>query len=92
MWQELDTISSFQYNYFFMKINGQGDKVTRNSEGFPNFTLKIHAKVTPATVDNQVWLCFNNKGFPDSSTGKESAKMQETLVQFLGQDDPLEKG
>ena len=30
--------------------------------------------------------------FPGSSTGKESAEMQETLVQFLGQEDPLEKG
>ena len=31
-------------------------------------------------------------GFPDSSVGKESACMQETLVQFLGWEDPLEMG
>ena len=31
-------------------------------------------------------------GFPDSSVGKESAWMQETLVRFLGREDPLEKG
>ena len=31
-------------------------------------------------------------GFPSSSAGKESAAMQETLVQFLGWEDPLEKG
>ena len=32
-------------------------------------------------------------GFPDSSAGKESAcNAGETLVQFLGQADPLEKG
>ena len=31
------------------------------------------------------------KGFPDSSIGKESAT-RETWVQFLGREDPLEKG
>ena len=31
------------------------------------------------------------EGFPDSSVGKESA-VQETLVRFLGQEDPPEKG
>ena len=32
------------------------------------------------------------KGFPGGSDGKESAAMQETWVQFLGWEDPLEKG
>ena len=31
-------------------------------------------------------------GFPNSSVGKESAAVQETQVQFLGWEDPLEKG
>ena len=31
-------------------------------------------------------------GFPEGSVVKESAAMQETLVQFPGQEDPLEKG
>ena len=31
-------------------------------------------------------------GFPCGSTGKESAAMRETWVQFLGWGDPLEKG
>ena len=31
-------------------------------------------------------------GFPDSSVGKDLPAMQETPVQFLGQEDPLEKG
>ena len=31
-------------------------------------------------------------GFPGSSTGKECAAMQETLVRFLDREDPLEKG
>ena len=31
------------------------------------------------------------KVFPDSSVGKESACKQETLVRFLGQEDPLER-
>jgi len=30
--------------------------------------------------------------FPDSSFGKDLPAMQETPVQFLGQEDPLEKG
>ena len=32
------------------------------------------------------------KGFPDSSVGIESDAIQETLVQFLGWEDLLEKG
>ena len=35
--------------------------------------------------------CFSRLGFPDSSVGKESACNTETLIQFLGQEDPLEK-
>ena len=35
---------------------------------------------------------FLKRGFPDSSAGKESAAMKETPVQFLGWEDPLEKG
>jgi len=31
-------------------------------------------------------------GFPCSSALKNPPAMQETLVQFLGQEDPLEKG
>ena len=31
-------------------------------------------------------------GFPGISAGKESACKQETLVGFLGQEDPMEKG
>ena len=31
-------------------------------------------------------------GFPGGSDGKESAAMQETQVQPLGWEDPLEKG
>ena len=31
-------------------------------------------------------------GFPHSSVGKESPAIQETLVQFLDQEDSLEKG
>ena len=31
-------------------------------------------------------------GFPGGSDGKDSPTMQETWVQFLGWEDPLEKG
>ena len=36
---------------------------------------------------------FLYKAFPCSSAGKKNLPvMQETLVQFLGREDPLEKG
>ena len=37
------------------------------------------------------WI-FYTLGFPDSSVGKEYACNAEDPVQFLGQEDPLEKG
>ena len=37
------------------------------------------------------WI-FPDRGFPDSSVGKESAGMQETPLWLLGWEDPLEKG
>ena len=37
-------------------------------------------------------ITYNDLGFPGSSAGKNLPAMQETLVQFLGQEDPLEKG
>ena len=36
--------------------------------------------------------CFHTLGFPSASESKESACTQETWVQSLGQEDPLEKG
>ena len=38
-----------------------------------------------------VWSSYLSKGFPGSSAGKESAFNVETLVRFLGREDPLEK-
>ena len=35
---------------------------------------------------------FSFRGFPDSSAGKESACVVRDRVQFLGWEDPLEKG
>ena len=43
------------------------------------------------TESEKEWL-YIYEGFPGSLAGKESSCMQETLVQFLGQEDPLEKG
>ena len=39
-----------------------------------------------------VELTYIITGFPDSSVGKESACNSGDLVQFLGWEDPLEKG
>ena len=38
----------------------------------------------------ELYVSHNNRGFPDSSVGKESTCNEETLVWFLGQGDPLE--
>ena len=42
-------------------------------------------------TQNCLELC-DIKGFPCGSVGKESPAMQETPVQFLGQEDLLEMG
>ena len=38
------------------------------------------------------YLNYDSLGFPDDSDSKESPAMQETWVQSLGREDPLEKG
>ena len=48
--------------------------------------LLIHPEVTALV------MTLTYRGFPDSLVGKESTAMQETTVQFLDQEDPLEKG
>ena len=40
---------------------------------------------------NERWI-YRTEGFPGGSDGKESTWMQETRVQSLGWEDPLEKG
>ena len=39
-----------------------------------------------------IFMHSQHTRLPSNSTGKESACMQETLVQLLGWEDPLEKG
>ena len=39
-----------------------------------------------------ICICKYIWGFPDSSVGKNPPAIQESLVQFLGWEDPLEKG
>ena len=48
--------------------------------------FKLYCKVT---VIKTVQYC---SGFPDNSVGKESAYNAGDPVQFLGWEDPLEKG
>ena len=48
-------------------------------------------RVYPCCSKYQSFLPFK-VSFPDSLVGKESACMQETLVQFLDGEDPLEEG
>ena len=42
--------------------------------------------------DDYVPIKLHLWGFPGDSDGKDPPAMQETWVQFLGQEDPLEKG
>ena len=45
----------------------------------------------PSSIDGHLG-CFHTLGFPSGSESKASACKQETWVQSLGQEDPLEKG
>ena len=38
------------------------------------------------------WVTNNHEGFPGGSNSKESTSVQGAQVQYLGQEDPLEKG
>ena len=49
----------------------------------------MFATFVPSQFDIQVYSVW---GFPGSSDGKDLPAVQETQVQFLGQEDPLEKG
>ena len=42
-------------------------------------------------LEVESWRIFK-WGFPDSSVGKNPLAMQETLVLFMGREDPLKKG
>ena len=61
-----------------LEVGKRKGKSLRNVKAF-NFSTRSSWLIA--------WL-----GFPDGSVDKESATMQETPVQFLGQEDPLEKG
>jgi len=51
--------------------------------------LNVNTNIIPKYI---FLMClFWDKGFPSSSVNKEYALMQETWVQFLGWEDPLEK-
>ena len=54
--------------------------------------LRVKTQLIYSFIGLQIYNSITHmKGFPDSSVGKESPAMQETPVQFLGQEDPLEK-
>ena len=58
------------------------------SEIFLGFLYTFSKKIT-STCCFQV---LQNEGFPGGSAVKNPPAMQETRVQSLGQDDPLEEG
>ena len=60
-----------------------------------SLALTFHPALLHPWFSKHIWLHSPpppQGGFPDSSVGKESASKQETLVQLLGQENPLEKG
>ena len=61
----------------------------RNCIHFPRITLLTLVMIWGCL---KYFILIRWKGFPDSSTGKESPLMWETWVQSLGWEDPLEKG
>ena len=54
--------------------------------------MKIAQEPASGTQSTENRRDNKREGFPRSSVGKESASMQETWVQFLDQEDPLEEG
>ena len=58
----------------------------------PFIPNKDQGKKTGKGVEENVWFKELNVGFPGSSTGKESACNAGDRGQFLGWEDPLEKG
>ena len=75
-----------------MQINGQDDKVTRNSEGFPT----LHSKSMPRSHQLLWTIKLDSVSTARTSLIAQLVKnlpaVQETSVQFLGQEDSLEKG
>ena len=66
----------------------------KSTTGFPNQT-HIAQHVGPLYTKKLLIILAEtqfNLGFPDSSVGKNLPAMQETPNQFLGREDPLEKG
>ena len=73
----------------FRKLNNSRLEATHIKQETVIRSLVSNYKITVSTI---IVTDKRKKGFPDSSVGKESAAMQETLIRFLGWEDPLEKG
>ena len=54
--------------------------------------MGCHCLLRAKTLFTVILVRFFHWGFPQSLVGKESACNAETPVQFLGREDPLEKG
>ena len=67
-----------------------GDGFTNIHMGENCTELHTHTHTHTHTVFLKIQYSVH-VGFPGSSAGKELTAMQETLVQFLGQEDPLGK-
>ena len=57
-------------------------------------TERLHSLYSSSyELSSSLWSpLLSSLGFPGNSTGKESAAVQKTLVRFMAQEDPLEKG
>ena len=80
----------FQYSCLENPMDGEAQQVTvhgvaKSRTRLSDFTFIVHF------YQQSSFIAGFNASFPGSSAGKNPPAMQETLVQFLGQEDPLEK-
>ena len=82
--------------YIYMYLGeGNGNPLQssclENSMDREAWRATVHGVMKSQTRLSDFRFTYVYLGFPDSSVGKESPAMQETPVQFLSQEDPLEK-
>ena len=75
-----------------MRISWEGDGPSPPGPAGPNPTYPLMSLLHFTLLRRPILTALYKELFPHSSVGKESTTMPETPVQFLGWEDPLEKG
>ena len=88
-------------NLLLLSINSAKRALSRVTNGVPSAKVSDHfsasVRLNPqqhrlSPLLHSVHLTHIYQALTDSSFGKNLPAMQETLVRFLGREDPLEKG